>query len=59
MKVGDLIKDVQYSEVGLIIDKRDKSDVCTYRVINQWGTVSWFPREYIENDCKVVCESRV
>ena len=54
MKIGDLIKDKEFSEVGLILDKRDGSDVVTYRVINQWGTVSWFPREYIENDCERV-----
>ena len=58
MKIGDLIKDFEYAEVGLVIDKNDKSDVVTYRVINQWGTVSWFPREYIEEECEVVVESR-
>ena len=58
MNVGDLIKDREFPEVGLILEKRDRSDVVTYRVVNQWGTVSWFPREYVENDCELVYEDR-
>ena len=58
IKIGDLIVDKEYQdEPGIILDKRD-SDVCTYRILNNFGTVSWFAREYIENDCEVISESR-
>jgi len=58
MKIGDLIVDKDYpSEPGIILDKRD-SDVCTYRVLSDSGTIQWFEREYIENDCEVISESR-
>jgi len=56
VKVGDLIVDKEYpDEPGIIIDKRD-SDVGTYRVLNDTGTVMWFEREYIENDCEIISE---
>ena len=57
MKVGDLVKDKDYHEVGLILEIDDESDVVTYRVIH--GThITWFAREYIENDCELVNECR-
>ena len=58
MKIGDLIVDKEYpNEPGIIIDKRD-SDVCTYRILNDSGTVMWFERKYIESNCEVISESR-
>ena len=58
MKVGDLIVDKEYpDEVGIILDKRD-SDVATYRVLSDSGQIMWFEREYIENDCELISESR-
>ena len=58
MKVGDLIVDKDYpDEPGIILDTRN-SDVCTYRVLNDSGAILWFEREYIENHCEVISESR-
>jgi hypothetical protein len=58
MKVGDMVREKGYPDIGLILDKVDKSDVVTYRIMLDTGTVMWFPREYIENDCEVISESR-
>ena len=58
MKVGDLIVDKDYpDEPGIILDTRD-SDVFTYRVLNDSGTIVWFEREYIESHCEVISEGR-
>ena len=57
MKVGDLIVDKEYpKEPGLILNKRN-SDVCTYRVLNDSGTIMWFEREYIENNCEIISKT--
>ena len=61
MRIGDLVKEKGYPEIGLIVDKNDKSDVITYKVADLRGDVpfaTWFPREYIENDCELISESR-
>ena len=71
MKVGDLIKERKYPEVGLIVEiKLATSNHCGYRdhfgyrVIplgkhspDQWDG-GWFSQEYIESMCEVVSESR-
>ena len=61
MKVGDLVREKGYPEIGLIVDKNDKSDVITYKVADVVRGIpyaTWFPREYIENDCELISESR-
>jgi hypothetical protein len=64
VKVGDLVREKGYPEIGLIIEKREESDVVTYKVVcSNWehsssGIPQWFPREYIENDCELVSEGR-
>ena len=61
MRIGDLVKEKGYPEIGLIVDKNDKSDVITYKVADLRGDVlfaTWFPREYIENDCELISEGR-
>ncbi len=70
MNVGDLIREKGHSDIGLIIEKRDKSDVVTYRVhtlappsLASWAQlraldIHWWPRNYVENDCEVISESR-
>ena len=64
MKVGDLVREKGYPEIGLIVDKNNKSDVITYKVVcydvhhSSLGMPQWFPREYIENECEVISESR-
>lgn len=61
MKVGDLVREKGYPEIGLIVDKNSKSDVATYKVADirrDSLLATWFPREYIENDCELISESR-
>ena len=64
MKVGDLVREKGYPEIGLIIDKCDESDVVTYKVMclhwKSWSSAiaTWFPREYIEDDCELISEGR-
>ena len=55
MKVGDLVKDKEYPEPGLILEVGDDD---TYRVLCPSGHMSWFSKSYIENDCELVSESR-
>jgi hypothetical protein len=64
MKVGDLVREKGYPEIGLIVDKIDKSDVITYKVMclswSHWASAQaqWFPREYIEKDCELISAAR-
>ena len=64
MKVGDLVKDKAYPEIGLIVDKNDKSEIITYKVVcfdrehSYLALPQWFSKEYIENDCELISESR-
>ena len=58
MKAGDLVKDKEFPEAGLILEKNDDSDVVTYRVLGPFGHITWFTREYVEKDCELVSESR-
>ena len=61
MKVGDLVREKGYPEIGLIVDKNNKSDVITYKVADIVGGAffsTWFPREYIESDCELISERR-
>lgn len=60
MKVGDLIADKEYTdEPGIILEKRDsEGGGKTYRVLKKSGSVMWFGKRYIENDCEVISESR-
>jgi hypothetical protein len=63
VKIGDLIKEREYPEVGLIVGKMEddamfRTLTATYAVLTPIGTVEWFEKEYIENECEVVSESR-
>jgi len=64
VKVGDLIKERAYPDLGLIVDFKKANDngfrtlTATYGVLCPLGNVEWFEAEYIENDCEVVSESR-
>ncbi len=61
MKIGDLIREREYPEVGLIVGKM-KDDAmfrtltATYAVLTPVGSVEWFEKEYIEKECEVVSE---
>lgn len=60
MKVGDLIKD-KYASIpnwGLIVYKDEYGDVNAYRVLVSNGKLDYLSRDYVENSCEVVSESR-
>ena len=59
MKVGDLIVDKKFpDEVGTIIYKDEYGDANAYRVLTPFGKLAYFSKQYIENDCEVISESR-
>ena len=66
MKVGDLIKERDYPELGLLVKIKDASHlsddggVCLtpYGVMGPDGKTQWFTKAYIEEKCEVVSESR-
>ncbi len=60
MQLGDLIADKQYpnEDWGIIIYKDPHGDVNAYRVLCNTGTIMWFPKEYVENDCRNISEAK-
>ena len=57
MKVGDLVRDLEWGEIGLvvsIIDSRRRP----YNVLCADGVMRWLPKKYIEKECEVVDETR-
>ena len=62
MKVGDLIKDKDYPEIGFIVeiryDHRGSLGVVEPYCVCCNGKIEWFEAEYIEIQCEVINESR-
>ena len=63
MKVGDLIRDRDYSEVGLIVgyaehDEMFRTTTPCYAILTPIGSVEWFEKEYVEAECEIISESR-
>ena len=61
MKIGDLIREREYSEVGLIVGELAEYPELVrpcYAVLTPTGNVEWFEKTYLENECEVVSESR-
>ena len=59
MKVGDLIVDKEYpDEVGVIVYKDEYGDVNAYRFLTPQGNLDYFSKQYIEESCEVISESR-
>ncbi len=56
MKVGDLIKDKEYPEVGLIVATKDGA--LSYGILCPSGKVEWFTKAYVEESCENVNASR-
>jgi hypothetical protein len=56
MKVGDLIKETEYPEMGLIVRIKGSKWKLPYGVLTPYGKVEWFSREYIEKTCEVINE---
>ncbi len=59
MKVGDLVRDkLVHTEYGVIVYKDEYGDVNAYRVLYKNGELGYEPKDYIENSCEVISESR-
>ena len=54
-KVGDLIADIEYGDLGVVIDGEStyRGSKC-YRILNTLGRVDWFSREYILESCCLI-----
>ena len=66
MKVGDLIKERKYPEIGLLIEIIVRPSPFTGEPMTQYGVlcppsygrIEWFGQKYIEEKCEVISESR-
>jgi len=58
MKVGDLIKDNEYPEMGLLVTIKDDTCRTPYGILCPNGSVWWFTKAYVEEHCEIVNESR-
>ena len=59
MKTGDLIQDKNYhGPVAIVLTIKDRRTKTPYQVLCSDGNIIWFDKEYIENDCEVICEKR-
>jgi hypothetical protein len=56
MKVGDLVKDKKYPEVGLIVAIKDGP--LPYGILCPNGKVEWFTKAYVGQSCEVASEGR-
>lgn len=64
MKVGDLVKERKYPEIGLIVETNFCHPNYGYRVLPlgkltlaQWDG-GWFTQDFMESQCEVVSEGR-
>tara|TARA_R110000824_G_scaffold27430_2_gene93332 strand:+ start:2403 stop:2576 length:174 start_codon:yes stop_codon:yes gene_type:complete len=57
MKVGDLVRDLEWGEIGLVISIT-YSRRRPYNVLCPDGVMRWLSKKYIEKECEVVDESR-
>ena len=65
MQVGDLIRDKELGDVGLIVEI-DHNHHISYGLrrepapylVKGARTLEWLTADYIENDCEVISESR-
>jgi hypothetical protein len=57
MKVGDLIKEREWPELGVIIEIKDRRLDRPYTILCPNGNIEWFTQTYI-NQCEVINESK-
>jgi len=57
VQVGDLIKEREWPEMGLIVEIEDLRRDRPYAILCPNGKVEWFTEAYIER-CEVVSASR-
>ena len=61
MKIGDLIKECDYPELGLLVKiKEPYGSACLtpYGVLCPNGKILWYSKAYIEEKCEVISASR-
>jgi len=58
VKIGDLIKESEFPEVGLIVKIKDRRRRTPYGVLCPNQRIQWFTKQYIEEKCEVISESR-
>tara|TARA_A100001391_G_scaffold201111_1_gene187334 strand:- start:112 stop:288 length:177 start_codon:yes stop_codon:yes gene_type:complete len=58
MKVGDLVRDLEWGEIGVVVSIIDRRRKEPYKVFCADGVMRWLPKKYIEKECEVVSESR-
>ena len=52
MQVGDLIKESEFPDVGLIVEVKDRRLKCPYGILCPHGKVEWFSKTYVEDLCE-------
>ena len=66
MKIGDLIRDPETGDVGILVEIDYESPERRfnqlgnrepYRVVNTAGSAYWFEADYIENRCEIISKS--
>jgi len=58
MQVGDLLKEIEYPEVGLLVKIKDDTCRTPYGILCPSGRIEWFTKVYIEEKCEVFSASR-
>ncbi len=58
MKVGDLVEDNEYPEVGLLATIEYLPLATLYGILCPSGRIEWFTKAYVEESLEVVNESR-
>ena len=58
MQVGDLVRDLEWGEIGLVVSIIDRRRKLPYNVLCTDGVMRWLSKKYIEKECEVVSESR-
>ena len=58
MQIGDLIKEVEYPEVGLIVKIDDRRKRMPYHVLCPNGKIQAFSKHYVEEMCEVIGEKK-
>jgi len=58
VQVGDLVKEREYPEVGLLLKIKDDTCRTPYGILCPSGKIEWFTKAYIEEKCEVISASR-
>ena len=58
MKIGDLIRDIDTQQIGIVIGTHESIIQTHYKVILLSGETVWFPTDYVNGACEVINENR-